>query len=51
MKLENIVKSLEYIKNKGVIKIDALDYLEFDSDEYPEPKILKEALKIVYGGE
>lgn len=48
-KMENIIESLKYIKSGGVVKDDALSCLEFDSDEYPDMKMLKAALDEVYG--
>lgn len=46
--LESIIKSLELLKLQGVREEDALDCLEFDSDQYPDPKILEIAMKHVY---
>ena len=46
---EYYVKSLEKLKNSGVSYEDALSCLEFDSDEYPDMAVLKQALDEVYG--
>ena len=49
MNYNSIIKSLEYLKKKNVPKDEALDYLEFDSDSNPDPKVLQAALEAVYG--
>jgi len=46
--LESIIKSLEILKQQGVSEDEALDCLEFESDQYPDPKVLEIALKQVY---
>lgn len=45
------VETLNLLKANGVDKSQALDCLEFDSDQHPCPDELEEALNIVYGGE
>ncbi len=38
-------------KKQGVSKSDADSLLEFDSDEYPDFKLIKRALDEVYGSQ
>ncbi len=45
----NVVKSFEIFKADGIPKSEALDCLEFDSDEYPDMDVLKQVLDEVYG--
>ena len=49
MWFESYVKTIQELKDAGVLKADALDCLEFDSDEYPDMGELKAALDKVYG--
>jgi hypothetical protein len=49
MNFRGIVESLRIFKKDGISKEEALDYLEFDSDEYPDPEMLEQALEIAYG--
>lgn len=37
------------LKNQGVSKDEILDVLEFDSDQYPDSEVLKQAKSAVYG--
>ena len=43
------VKCIQSLKDSGIKKNDALNCLEFDSDEYPDMVVLKKALEAVYG--
>lgn len=47
--LRAYIRVLESFRLDGVPRNEALDYLEFDSDQYPDPKELDHALEIVYG--
>ena len=46
---KRVVQILTEMKKSGVAKGDALDCLEFDSDEYPDMNVLNRALNEVYG--
>ena len=49
MSFQQIVEWFTDLKNQGVSKDDILDVLEFDSDQHPDMKVLKEARDVVYG--
>lgn len=49
MSLQDVVRWFEDLKAKGVTKDEILDVLEFDSDQYPDPKLLEQAKLMVYG--
>lgn len=49
MTYTNLIKVLNNLKKNGVPKSEALDCLEFDSDEYPIMGLLNKALDEVYG--
>jgi len=46
--LDKVVQWFEDLKVSGVLKENILDTLEFDSDQYPDFEILKQAKEIVY---
>lgn len=43
------VATIQLMKDKGCTRDEVLDCLEFDSDEYPDPKELELARDQVYG--
>lgn len=47
--LSEVVEWFKKLKKEGVSKDDILDILEFDSDQYPDFKVLEEAKRVVYG--
>lgn len=49
MNYKQYVDTIKGLKDSGVPKDQALDCLEFDSDEYPDMNELKLALNEVYG--
>lgn len=49
MNLQDTIQCFENLKKQGVSKDEILDVLEFDSDEYPDMKILEKAREVVYG--
>ncbi len=48
-RVNNYVLAIKDLKEDGIKKQEALACLEFDSDDYPNPIELKQALEIVYG--
>lgn len=48
MNLQDIVDWFNNLKDQGVSREEVLDVLEFDSDQYPDMDLLKEARDIVY---
>jgi hypothetical protein len=50
MNLQDVIEWFRDLKKQGVKEDEILDVLEFDSDEYPDPALLEEAKRIVYGG-
>ena len=49
MDLQFFIQWFTDLKDQGVSKEDVLDVLEFESDQYPDMDLMKEAKKIVYG--
>lgn len=49
MDLKQVISWFQDLKKMGVTEDEILDALEFDSDQYPDAKILNQAKKIVYG--
>lgn len=47
--LKNYISTFKHLKGEGVPKDEAMDALEFDSDEYPDYGLLRMALDEVYG--
>lgn len=45
----NYIRIFTDLKNDGIPKDQAEDYLEFDSDEYPDMYTMHKALDEVYG--
>ena len=45
----NLIQIFTDMKNEGIPKDQADSLLEFDSDEYPDPAVIKQALNKVYG--
>ena len=50
MSLQDVIEWFKSLKKQGVSKEEILDVLEFDSDVYPDMKLMEEAKKVVYGG-
>lgn len=48
MNLQEIIDWFNDLKKQGVTKDEILDVLEFDSDQYPDMNLLKQAKEIVY---
>ena len=48
MNLQDTVEWFKDLKAQGVTKDEVLDILEFDSDQYPDMNVLKQAKEIVY---
>lgn len=48
MNLQDCVDWFRDLKKQGVKKDEILDVLEFDSDVYPDRKLLERAKEIVY---
>jgi hypothetical protein len=46
--LNEVVEWFKKLKSEGVQKDEILDVLEFDSDQYPDLNVLKQAREIVY---
>lgn len=46
---QGYVASIKALKEDGINYEEVLDYLEFDSDEYPEQRDLESARDEVYG--
>jgi len=46
--LKETVAWFKKLKASGISGEDVLDVLEFDSDQYPNMEVLKEARRIVY---
>lgn len=51
MDLQFFIQWFTDLKNDGVSKEDVLDILEFESDVYPDEKLMKEARELVYGSQ
>lgn len=49
MSLLDTIEWFKDLKKQGVTKDEILDVLEFDSDQYPDMRVLEEAKRIVYG--
>jgi len=49
MSLEDVIAWFTDLKKQGVSKDEVLDVLEFDSDVYPDIKLMEQAKEIVYG--
>jgi len=49
MNFKQAVSALTYIKEQGVSRESALDLLEIEGDQEPDPIMLNEALEDVYG--
>ena len=47
--LKKVVDWFEKLKADGIPRNEILDALDFDSDQYPDMNILREARRIVYG--
>ena len=50
-RLERYIEVIQDLKDHGIAKDEALNCLEFDSDQDPCPKELNSALDKVYGAE
>lgn len=46
---KRLIEIFTDFKSQGIPKSDADSLLEFDSDEYPDFKVIKQALDEVYG--
>lgn len=49
MRYSRYVEIFSDLKKQGIPKDEAADCLEFDSDQYPDPKEIQSALNEVYG--